>query len=103
MTSWTHLVRFQSGDGVYYGDAIFPDGADPTDIVQIAEAGKLTARIIEADSSPISITSAVKVTEKIVPVSKLLSPVTRDQVPIIRCIGLNYIKHSEFEVTAFMG
>jgi hypothetical protein len=40
--------------------------------------------------------SATKVTDEEVTVKKLLGPVTVDEVPIIRCIGLNFIKHSKF-------
>ncbi|KIW94086.1 uncharacterized protein Z519_05402 [Cladophialophora bantiana CBS 173.52] len=94
MATWTHLNRFQSHNNVYYGDAIFPKGSDPTDVVSIAAAGKLHAHIIEGDGNPISITSpGVKGTGKIAPVEKVLSPIIREQVPIIRCIGLNDMKH----------
>ncbi|EXJ56368.1 uncharacterized protein A1O5_12635 [Cladophialophora psammophila CBS 110553] len=94
MATWSHLIRFQSNNNIYYGDAIFPKGSDPTDVVSIAAAGKLQAHIIEGDGNPISIISpGVKATGKIAPVEKLLSPIIREQVPIIRCIGLNYMKH----------
>jgi hypothetical protein len=94
MAAWSHLIRFQTGQTVYYGDAVFPQGSDPTDIVSIAESGQLQARIIEGDSNPISIVLAAKPGNRVVAVEKLLSPLSRDQVPIIRCIGLNYMKHS---------
>jgi hypothetical protein len=90
--TWTHLIRFESEGKIYYGDAIFPDGSDPTDVVLIATAGQLKARVVAND--PFSGDSSQP--EKIVPVEKLLSPLTRAQVPIIRCIGLNYMKHSTF-------
>jgi hypothetical protein len=94
MVAWSHLIRFRNGQNVYYGDAVFPDGSDPTDIVSIAEKGQLQARIIEGDDNPISIVSAAQPGSRVVAVEKLLSPLSRDQVPIIRCIGLNYMKHS---------
>lgn len=88
--SWTHLIRFESEGKVHYGDAILPDDTDSTDIAQIAEKGKLKAAVIEGDV----LSDAYKITEQILDVTKLLSPLTRAQVPIIRCIGLNYMKHS---------
>jgi hypothetical protein len=102
MATWSHLIRFQSNGETHYGDAVFPEGSDPTDVASIAEAGRLQARIIGGDGNPISISDpAVKVTDKTVPVQKLLSPLTREQVPIIRCIGLNYMKHSEWLVASW--
>lgn len=90
--AWTHLVRFESKGKTYYGDAIFPDGSDPTDVVSIATGGQLRARILHGD--PLSTDSTS--TDDIVAVEKLVAPLTRAQVPIIRCIGLNYMKHSTF-------
>lgn len=89
---WTHLIRFESEGKTYYGDAVFPDGSDPTDVASIATAGKLKARILHGD--PLSTDSTT--TDDIVAVEKLVAPLTRAQVPIIRCIGLNYMKHSTF-------
>ena len=95
MTAWSHLIRFEDSDGIHYGNAIFPKEADATDIVSITESGKLQAQIIESDGQSVSSLSTARVTAKIVPVNKLLSPLVRDQVPIIRCIGLNYMEHSK--------
>ncbi|KAH8817400.1 fumarylacetoacetate hydrolase [Xylogone sp. PMI_703] len=91
MATWTHLIRFKSGGNIYYGNAIFPEGADPTDVVSIAEQGKLQSNIIEGNT--ILIDSTIKLSGRIVTIDKLLSPLSREQVPIIRCIGLNYMKH----------
>ena len=88
--SWTHLIRFENNEKVYYGDAIFPEGTDPTDIAKIAGDGHLKATVVEGDV----LADTHKVTSQILEVTKLLSPLTRAQVPMIRCIGLNYIKHS---------
>ena len=89
--SWTHLIRFESQGRICYGDAIFPEGADPTDVAKIAHDGKLKAAAIEGDV----LSNKYKVTSEVLEVTKLLSPLTRTQVPIIRCIGLNYMKHSK--------
>lgn len=89
---WTHLIRFESNGSVHYGDAVFPPDTKPDDVVSIAESGQLRAKVVEGD--PLS--HQATVTDKEVSVEKLLGPLTRDQVPIIRCIGLNYMKHSMY-------
>jgi hypothetical protein len=88
--SWKHLIRFKGNGRTSYGDAIFPDGSDPTEVVAIATAGQLKARVIAGD--PLSADATT--TDEIAQVDKLLPPLERAQVPIIRCIGLNYMKHS---------
>jgi hypothetical protein len=89
--TWTHLIRFESQGQIHYGDAVFPEGTDPGDIAKIAKDGKLKATLIEGDVfSP-----EVKASGRTLQVEKLLNPLTRQQVPIIRCIGLNYMKHSK--------
>jgi hypothetical protein len=87
---WSHLIRFRRNDSVYYGDAVFANEQNPQDVVSLAKAGKLRARVIRYDPlSPEAI-----VTENEVVVEQLLGPLTQHQVPIIRCVGLNYMKHS---------
>jgi hypothetical protein len=88
--SWKHLIRFKNKGQTSYGDAIFPEGSDTTDVVYSSMAGQLKARIILGD--PLSAGSCV--TDTIAQVDVLLTPLERAQVPIIRCIGLNYVKHS---------
>jgi hypothetical protein len=94
--SWTHLIRFEHNGEVYYGDAVFPDGSNPTNVVALASMGALKARIIEG--GPFSDTPTNQ--ENLVVMDKLLSPLTRTQVPIIRCIGLNYKKHSNLSLSS---
>ena len=101
MPIWSHLIRFKSGKHVFYGDAVFPHGADPTDVVSIAQEGGLQAVVISGDGDPVSIASSAKRTGTVLPVEQLLSPLTKEQVPIIRCIGLNYMKHSTFIAVAY--
>ncbi|KAF8252465.1 hypothetical protein K440DRAFT_687235, partial [Wilcoxina mikolae CBS 423.85] len=50
----------------------------------------LKARIIEGDDV---FSDTAKVTEKVVEVETLLGPLSEEQVPIVRCMGLNYMKH----------
>ena len=37
-----------------------------------------------------------RVTDEVVTVKNLLSPLAPNEVPILRCVGLNYVKHSKY-------
>ncbi|KAL7269717.1 hypothetical protein RUND412_007605 [Rhizina undulata] len=80
---WQRLIRFIAADGkAYYGDAIVPPG--------VKDVGKITkARVIEGD-----IFAAYKVTDKVLYVRKLLSPIAEKDVRTVRCLGLNYAQHA---------
>ncbi|KAF5234490.1 hypothetical protein FAUST_7578 [Fusarium austroamericanum] len=87
---WTRLVRYlASGDDdvtvARYGDLIVEHDAD---IAALAIRGELKVKVLEG-SNPFD----VKDTGKVETVGKLLGPLTTDDVPIIRCIGLNYKTH----------
>jgi hypothetical protein len=89
---WSRLIRFVNNGTTYYGDAIFPETANPDDVALLAQEGKLRARVIQND--PLS--TEMIISNEELRVDRLLSPLTASQVPIIRCIGLNYIKHSTY-------
>lgn len=92
MVVWSRLIRFISTDGrLLRGEPILPDLN--FDIGTTTEETKLQARVIHGDDI-YDLTGATKVTDEIVTVRKLLGPLTKDDVPIIRCVGLNYMKHS---------
>lgn len=89
--AWTRLVRFvaANGDGsVQYGEPIV-EGAS-TDIAKLARDGKLEVHVCSGED----VFSAKPTAEKKL-VKKLLGPLKPDEVPIIRCIGLNYKTHSK--------
>jgi len=89
---WQRLIRFESTDGkVLYGEPILPS-AD-FDLGTITEKAELKAKIIEG-SDLFDISGKTKVTEQTATVKKLLGPLAQSDVPIVRCIGLNYAKHS---------
>ena len=72
---------------MHAGEPVVQSDAD--DVGKLAEAGKLQARIIDGDIfSP-----SAKISGDAVQVRKLLGPLTYEQVPIIRCVGLNYMLH----------
>jgi 2-keto-4-pentenoate hydratase/2-oxohepta-3-ene-1,7-dioic acid hydratase in catechol pathway len=86
MVNWNRLIRFQDESGkVYYGEPIVNDSED---VGQLFESGNLEALVIDGD-----IYGDCVVSEQRVTVKKLLGPLTQGQVPIIRCVGLNYMLH----------
>lgn len=92
LVAWDRLVRYvPSGDSstVRYGEPILED-SDATLIAQLADEGKLRVKVLEGahplDTKPTGAVEGVK---------KLLGPLEAADVPIIRCIGLNYKTHSK--------
>lgn len=93
---WQRLIRFEDANGeIHLGEPITT--SEDQDI-GLTEA-KLKAKIIDLgqDLDIFSTSGTIKVTDRIVDVKKLLGPLTRSEVPVIRCIGLNYAKHSTFD------
>jgi len=89
--NWDRLIRFVATDGrELRGEPILPS-AD-FDIGTTTEETGLKAKVIDVKNGDIFDPSS-KVTDEVVTVKKLLGPVTVEEVPIIRCIGLNFIKH----------
>ncbi|KAF9472099.1 hypothetical protein BDN70DRAFT_998336 [Pholiota conissans] len=78
------FVRFISTDNKeYYGDAILP--AKTVDASQSKEARVITGDIL----GDFTITNQVK------PIKKLLAPLPNERVRTVRCVGFNYVAHSE--------
>jgi hypothetical protein len=88
--SWDRLVRYVSAkDGqIRWGDPIVSDSKP--DIDQLAQDGKLEVNVLEGPSPVLAKANGEKDQVK-----KLLGPLTAKDVPILRCIGLNYKSHSE--------
>ncbi|CAK7210870.1 hypothetical protein SBRCBS47491_000924 [Sporothrix bragantina] len=84
MPSFSRLIRFLSKDGrIYYGDALLPRGV--SDIAQATQA-----RVVRG-----SIFGQHTVTDEIVDVRTLLSPLAPEDVRTVRCLGLNYALHAQ--------
>ncbi|EMD00421.1 hypothetical protein BAUCODRAFT_118192 [Baudoinia panamericana UAMH 10762] len=85
---WDRLVRYVSAkDGkVRYGDPIVSD--EKPDIDALALKGGLKVKVLEG-SHPMSAEATGDEDE----VKQLLGPLAPTDVPIIRCIGLNYTTH----------
>jgi hypothetical protein len=90
VVQWNNLVRYVSADGnVRFGEPKIEDTATD-DIFELAQAGKLTVEILDGED-PLT----AQRTRKEDRVAKLLGPLTPNDVPYIRCIGLNYKTHSK--------
>ncbi|CAG9981062.1 unnamed protein product, partial [Clonostachys byssicola] len=88
---WSRLIRFQAADGrVLRGEPVLP--RPNLDLGLITEADNIQARVITGDD-PYDTTGATRVTEELVTVKRILCPLTAKDVPILRCVGLNYLKH----------
>ncbi|KAJ5787278.1 hypothetical protein N7457_002268 [Penicillium paradoxum] len=88
---WKRLIRFIATDGrTLRGEPILP--TPTTDLGLITESDKLQARIIEGEDI-YDTTGKTRVTDEIVSVKTILGPLAQADVPILRCVGLNYAKH----------
>lgn len=95
--AWTRAIRFVAPDGrVLRGEPILP--SPNFDIGKSALDGSLKAKVIVGDDL-FDTTGATYVSDEVVTVSKLLGPLAQEDVPILRCVGLNYTKHSKLSRT----
>ncbi|KAL1962637.1 hypothetical protein VTN77DRAFT_9351 [Rasamsonia byssochlamydoides] len=89
--AWKRLIRFEATDSrVLRGEPIIP--SDDLDIGFVTEETALQARVITGDD-PYDVSGKTKVTDEIVTVKRILGPLAREDVPIVRCVGLNYAKY----------
>ena len=97
--AWQRLIRFVATDGrILHGEPILP--SPEFDIGKVTEKDALKAKVIEG-ADLYDTTGATKVTSEVVTVKRLLGPLTPADVPIIRCVGLNYAKHSMYLFSVF--
>ncbi|KAH8588839.1 hypothetical protein B0O99DRAFT_524343 [Bisporella sp. PMI_857] len=91
MTVWKRLIRFVATDGrILYGEPLLP--SEDFDLgVTTSEIG-LQAKVISG-SDLYDTTGKTKVTDEVATVKELLGPLAQSDVPIVRCVGLNYAKH----------
>jgi len=89
--AWERLIRFIATDGrTLRGEPILhsPD----LDLGNVTESTGLKAKVISGDDI-YSTTGSCKVTDEIVTVKTIIGPLIPSDVPILRCVGLNYAKH----------
>lgn len=87
--SWQRLIRFVTESGVTtYGDPCI----DQKDNVEDLVARKELFAIRLEGNDPFQLTR----TDERVRVERLLGVLGAENVSIIKCIGLNYVKHSQY-------
>jgi hypothetical protein len=91
---WKRLIRFVATDGrILNGEPILP--SEDFDLGQVTEKDQLTAKVITGHDI-FSETGDARVSDEVVTVKQLLGPLAAADIPILRCVGLNYAKHSRF-------
>jgi hypothetical protein len=96
---WQRLIRFEATDGrVLYGEPILP--SPEFDLREVTEKDRLKAKVIEGNDL-FDTSGKTKVSDETVTVKKLLGPLAQSDVPTVRCIGLNYAKHSMWRCCIF--
>lgn len=89
---WKRLIRFVATDGrILRGEPIV---SNDVDLGFVTESDQIQARVISGDDI-YDTTGKTRVTDEVVTVKTLLGPLAREEVPILRCVGLNYAKHSK--------
>lgn len=92
--AWDRLVRFEDAAGkVQYGEPILP--SHDFDIGKAGQSDELKAKVL-VGTDIFDVTGGTYVSDDVVSIKKLLGPLKKADVPIIRCIGLNYAKHSKY-------
>lgn len=92
--AWKRLIRFEAIDGrTLYGEPIMP--SEDYDIGNMIESDNIVAKIIKGQDI-FSEAGDTYVSDEVARVKKLLGPLGPSDVPILRCVGLNYAKHSSF-------
>ncbi|KIX97185.1 uncharacterized protein Z520_07299 [Fonsecaea multimorphosa CBS 102226] len=88
---WSRLIRFIASDEqIYYGDVITDDPNFDVGVAAMnTAASPVRAKIVVG--WPFS--ENCEVTERVETVKKLLGPFSRQDAPVIRCIGGNYAEH----------
>jgi hypothetical protein len=86
---WKRLIRFETTSGeVCFGDACVSSAEQ---LVASLQDGKLRAKRLRGHS-PFHLEGS----DEEVGVKSLLGVLTPDDVPIVKCIGLNYKAHSKY-------
>lgn len=88
MSSFGRLIRFRDAAGnSRFGE---PKISSVSEFDEAVAKGTLEATVFEG-SSPFNVTP----TSEVVKVQEVLPLLTVKDVPIVKCVGLNYIKHSK--------
>lgn len=90
--AFKRLIRFVASDGkTYYGEPLI---SSPEELHQQIEQQSLKAKILKSVGPWPAFENDDELREA-TSVKRILGPLTPETVPIIRCVGLNYLKHSK--------
>jgi len=90
--AWSRLIRFIATDGrVLRGEPV--DIPEDLDLGLVTEKDQIKARIFNREDI-YDTSEDVAISDEVVTVKQILGPLTAADVPILRCVGLNYAKHS---------
>ena len=85
--AWQRLIKFKDSQGqIHYGEPVINDADELTEKLAAYEL-----KAVVLDGSGIA---NLHPTGDTVEVTELLGPLTPADVPSVKCIGLNYTKHS---------
>ncbi|KAG5338310.1 hypothetical protein C0989_007585 [Termitomyces sp. Mn162] len=89
-TQWTRLIRFVANETsrVHIGQPV-----DEALDVGLAAYQRKLIKAFEISGSALD--PAAQVTTKVLTVKSLLTPLSREEVKLVRCLGLNYVDHAE--------
>ena len=91
--AWRRLIRFEADDGrVLQGEPISQNNAS-VDLGLASTEDSIQARVLVGEDI-YDTTGTTHLTNETVTVAKILGPLTAAEVPILRCVGLHYAKHS---------
>jgi len=87
--NWTRLIRFVAAETsrIHIGQPI-----DPNVDVGLVVWGRQTIKAYEITGSAFD--SNARVTDTVLTVKHLMEPLSREQVKLVRCLGLNYKEHA---------
>ena len=92
--AWKRLIRFEATDGrILRGEPILPADQE-IDLGFVTEKDGLKVKILSGEDI-YNTTGKTTLTEEIATVQNILGPLAPEEIPILRCVGLNYAKHSE--------
>lgn len=98
---WSRLIRFRSTDGrILRGEPQLPEDGFDLGSLGANSGTPLKARVI-VDDDIFDTTGATTLSEEVVEVQQILGPLTRTDVPSVRCVGLNFKAHSKFLTISF--
>ncbi|OGM40379.1 fumarylacetoacetate hydrolase family protein [Aspergillus bombycis] len=88
--AWKRLIRFKATDGrILRGEPLVNRDVD---LGFITEADQVQVRILSGDDI-YDTTGKTYLTDEVAVVQTLLGPLAAEDIPILRCVGLNYAKH----------